>query len=65
MYVGKPWIITWPLVSNFAGAGKTTLMDILAGRRSGEGVTGRIHLNGTQVGHMFKRIASPLESHIL
>ena len=30
-------------------AGKTTLLDVLAGRRSGQGVTGRIHINGNKV----------------
>ena len=30
-------------------AGKTTLLDVLAGRRSGQGVTGRIHINGNRV----------------
>eukprot|EP00891_Asterochloris_glomerata_P009058 jgi/Astpho2/9058/e_gw1.00133.213.1_t len=32
-----------------SGAGKTTLLDVLAGRRSGQGVTGRIHINGNRV----------------
>ena len=32
-----------------AGAGKTSLMDILAGRRYGSGVSGSVHLNGNAV----------------
>ena len=31
------------------GAGKTSLMDILAGRRFGAGVCSRMHLNGNAV----------------
>ena len=31
------------------GAGKTSLMDVLAGRRYGPGVSGSVHLNGNAV----------------
>lgn len=44
---------------SFAGCGKTTLLDILAGRRIGGGISGDILVNGAQRDlHSFRQISA-------
>jgi len=39
-------------------AGKTTLLDVISGRKTGKGVQGTITMNGAACGQMFRRISA-------
>ncbi|KAL6780792.1 hypothetical protein ACKKBF_B11655 [Auxenochlorella protothecoides x Auxenochlorella symbiontica] len=56
----RPGVLT--ALMGASGAGKTTLMDVLAGRKTGGTVTGEVHVNGyPKVQKTFNRISGYVE----
>ena len=54
----KPSLKVQILNGHMESAGKTTLLDVLAGRRSGSNVCGEVSMNGAPCGVMFRRISA-------